>query len=121
MDNSQIQLAYTTVSAPRAGVILQKYVEVGSIIQSGRSSVAGTGAGTSIVQLGDLSRMFVLASVDETDIAQVEDGQQVDITLDAYPDEIFDGKVTRIDPQTVALQNVTTVPVTIEIQDRLPA
>ena len=117
VDNAKTQLNYTTIKAPRAGVILQKYVEVGSIIQSGRSSVAGTGSGTSIVQLGDLSRMFVLASVDETDIASVEPGQSVDITLDAYPDELFEGVVTRIDPQTVSQQNVTVVPVTVEITD----
>ncbi|HET6454562.1 MAG TPA: efflux RND transporter periplasmic adaptor subunit [Armatimonadota bacterium] len=117
VDNAKTQLNYTTITAPRAGVILQKYVEVGSIIQSGRSSVAGTGSGTSIVQLGDLSRMFVLASVDETDIASVEPGQSVDITLDAYPDELFEGVVTRIDPQTVSQQNVTVVPVTVEITD----
>ena len=117
VDNAKTQLNYTTITAPRAGVILQKYVEVGSIIQSGRSSVAGTGSGTSIVQLGDLSRMFVLASVDETDVASVEPGQSVDITLDAYPDEVFEGVVTRIDPQTVTQQNVTVVPVTVEITD----
>ncbi len=117
LDNSQMQMKYTTILAPRAGVILQKYVEVGSIINSGRSSMAGTGAGTSVVQLGDLSRMYVLASVDETDIAQVDTGQTVDITLDAFPDEIFAGVVTRIDPQTVLAQNVTTIPVTVEITD----
>jgi len=115
VDNARVQLDYTTVRAPRAGVVLARYVEAGTIITSGRSSFAGTGAGTSIVQLGDLSRMFVLASVDETDIAQIEPGQQVDITFDAYPDEIFEGKVTRIDPQTAVQQNVTTVPVTVEL------
>jgi len=115
VENARVQLSYTTVTAPRAGVILKKYVEAGTIVTSGRSSFAGTGAGTSIVQLGDLSRMFVLASVDETDIAQVELNQQVDITLDAYPDEIFEGRVTKIDPQTVVEQNVTTIPVTVEI------
>jgi HlyD family secretion protein len=117
VDNARTQLNYTTITAPRGGVILKKYVEEGTIITSGKSSFSGTGQGTSVVQLGDLSRMFVLASVDKTDIAQVETGQAVDITLDAYPDEIFEGKVTRIDPQTVVDQNVTTVPVTVEIED----
>ena len=117
VDNARTQLDYTIIKAPRAGVILKKYVEAGTIITSGRSSLSGTGQGTSIVQLGDLSRMYVLASVDETDIANIEEGQMVDITLDAYPDEIFEGIVTRIDPQTVAEQNVTTIPVTVEITD----
>ena len=115
LDNARTSMNYTIIRAPRAGVILRKYVEAGTIINSGRSSMAGTGAGTSIVQLGDLSRMFVLASVDETDVAQVEVGQRVDVTLDAYPDEPFDGVVTRIDPQTVVDQNVTIIPVTVEI------
>lgn len=115
VENARTQLEYTTITAPRRGVILRKYVEEGSIITSGRSSFAGTGEGTSIVQLGDLSRVFVNASVDETDIARVTLGQTVDITLDAYPDEKFEGTVTRIDPQTVVEQNVTTVPVTVEI------
>ena len=115
MDNAQTQLNYTTVTAPRDGIILKKYVEPGTIITSGQSSFAGTGAGTSIVQLGDTTRMFVYASVDETDVANVEEGQTVDITLDAYPDEIFEGKVTRIDPETTVTQNVTTIPVTVEI------
>lgn len=117
VDNAQTQLNYTTITAPRGGVILKKYVEVGTIITSGRSSFAGTGEGTSVVQLGDLSRMFVKASVDETDISQVELGQEVDVTLDAYGDEKFEGLVTRIDPQTVSEQNVTTIPVTVEIMD----
>ncbi len=117
LDSARTNMNYTTIRAPRNGVILKKYVEVGTIINSGRSSMAGTGAGTSVVQLGDLSRMYVLASVDETDISQVEEGQKVDVTLDAFPDEIFEGIVTRIDPQTVVAQNVTTIPVTVEITD----
>ena len=115
VDNAQTQLNYTTITAPRGGVILQKYVEVGTIITSGRSSFSGTGSGTSIVQLGDVSRMFVLAQVDESDIAEVRVGQPVSISLDAYANQRFRGKVTRIDPQTVVVQNVTTIPVTVEI------
>lgn len=115
LDSARMNMDYTTIKAPRAGIILKKYVEAGTIINSGKSSMSGTGAGTSVVQLGDLSRMFVLASVDETDVAQVEAGQRVDVSLDAYPDEIFDGVVTRIDPQTVIDQNVTVIPVTVEI------
>lgn len=115
VENASTQLDYTIITAPRKGVILKKYVEEGTIITSGRSSFAGSGEGTSLVQLGDLSRMYVDASVDETDIARVVVGQQVEITLDAYPDEKFEGTVTRIDPQTVVEQNVTTVPVTVEI------
>ncbi|MHB9025458.1 MAG: efflux RND transporter periplasmic adaptor subunit [Armatimonadota bacterium] len=113
--NAQTTLGYTTIIAPRAGVVIAKYVDVGSIIAAGRSSVAGTGAGVSIVQIADTTRMFVQCDVDETDIAQIAVGQPVDITVDAYPNELFDGKVTKIAPQAKVNQNVTTITVTVEI------
>ncbi len=114
--NSRTQLGYTTVVAPRAGVVTKRYVEAGSIVTAGRSSFSGTGSGVSIVDIADVSRMFAQVSVDETDIAQIEVGQDVDITIEAYPDELFTGKVTRIAPQSVTEQSVTTIPVTVEIE-----
>lgn len=113
--NAKTQLGYTTVIAPRAGIVTKKYVEAGSIVTAGRSSVAGTGSGVAIVDIADVSRMFVLVSVDETDIAQIEIGQDVDVSVEAYPDELFEGRVTKIAPQSVTDQNVTTIPVTVEI------
>ncbi len=113
--NSKQQLGYTTIVAPRAGIVTKKYVEAGSIITAGRSSIGGTGAGVAIVDIADVSQMFALVNVDETDIAQIEVGQKVDITVEAYPDEIFEGEVTKIAPQSVTDQNVTTIPVTVEV------
>jgi HlyD family secretion protein len=109
---AQTNMRYTTIVAPRNGVVLQKPVEQGTVIASSRSSV---GSGPTIVVLGDISRMFILCQVDETDIASVAEGQSCDITVDAYPNELFEGKVTRIDPQAKVEQNVTTIPVTVEI------
>lgn len=116
LTNSRTQLGYTTVVAPRAGVVTKRYVEEGSIVTAGRSSFSGTGSGVSIVDIADVSRMFAEVSVDETDIAQIEVGQDVDVTIEAYPDELFTGKVTRIAPQSVTEQSVTTIPVTVEIE-----
>jgi len=112
LKQAKTNLAYTTIVAPRDGVVLQKMVEQGTVIASSRSSV---GSGPTLVVLGDTSRMFILCQVDETDIASVEVGQHCDITVDAYPNELFEGKVTRIDPQAKLDQNVTTIPVTVEI------
>ncbi len=114
LDQARIQLGYTTILAPRNGIVLQKYIEQGTIIASGRSSVV---AGTNIIQLGDISRMFITCNVDETDIGTIEVGQSVDIKVDAYPNELFEGKVVRIDPQAKVEQNVTTIPVKVEITD----
>ena len=94
--------------------MLQKYIEQGTIIASGRSSVV---QGTNIIQLGDISRMFIICKVDETDIGSIEEGQSVDVKVDAYPNELFEGKVVRVDPQATVDQNVTTIPVKVEISD----
>lgn len=110
--NAKVQLDSTTIRAPRAGVILQKYVEQGTIITSGQSF---NSEGTSIVQIGDLSRIFVNAQVDEADIAQVSVGQKVKVTLDAFPEEDFEGRVRRVDPRGTTDNNVTTILTQVEI------
>lgn len=106
-------LEYTEVKAPRDGVILQKYVEQGAVIASGRGGFAD--AGTKIAQLGDVSEMQAFCLVDETDIAQVHKGQKVRITVDAYPGRYWQGIVDRVDPQAKLEQNVTTIPVTVTV------
>ncbi len=113
--NATTQLGYTTITAPRDGVVMKKYVEVGSIVTGGRSSNIGSGSGVTIVDIADVSKMQILANIDETDIARIEIGQDVDVTIDAYPDELFGGKVVKIAPKAIVDQNVTSVPVTVQI------
>lgn len=116
--NAQIQLNDTHVTAPSDGVILQKYVEQGTIITSGQSF---NSTGTSIVQLGDISRMYVDVQVDESDVASVDLDQKVDITFDAYSTMPFEGKVIKIEPQAVVDSNVTTVHVRVEVDNSVPS
>ena len=113
VDNARIMLDYTTIRAPRAGVILQKFVEEGTIVTSGRSV---TGQGTDIVELGDLTKMFVEVNLDEADVGKVGVGQSVEIRVDAFPDEVSQGVATRIDPQALTQQNITTVLVTVQVK-----
>ncbi len=118
VQNTNTMLGYTTVTAPRDGVILQKLVEQGTIVASaGRASVTG---GTTLVLLGDISRMFVDVQVDESDVADLAVGQAARMTVDALPDDAFAGVVRRVDPQAVIQQNIATVLVTVEITDRDP-
>ena len=106
------KLSYVTIRAPRAGVVLTKYIEQGTIIAAGQSSIT---QGTNIINIGDLSHLFVVCNVDETDIGGIEVGQPVDVKVDAYPNELFEGKVVRVDPQAIVTQNVTTIAVKVEI------
>jgi HlyD family secretion protein len=95
---AQTQLGYTTVVAPCAGVVVAKYVEVGSIVTAGASSALGSGTGVELVDIADDDPMTVVVNVDETDIAQIRLGQSVDITVDAFPDELYSGVVTKTSP-----------------------
>ena len=64
--------------------------------------------------------MYIDVTVDETDIANVEEDQTVEVTVDAYPNVPFEGKVARIDPQATVEQNVTTVHVRVEVDNTSP-
>lgn len=115
LQNARDTLEQTTVRAPSDGVVLQKYVDEGTIITSGLSL---NSTGSSIVQLGDTTRMYVDVAVDEADIASVKVGQTVDVSLDAYPGIPFVGKVARINPQAVVEQNVTLIHVRVEVNNK---
>ncbi len=110
--SAKVQLDSTTIRSPRSGVVLQKYVEQGTIIASAQSFSA---QGQSVVQIGDLTRVMVDVGVDESDIAQIKKGQKVKVTLDAFPDDEFEGRVRRIDPRGTTDQNVTTIRTQVEI------
>jgi len=108
------RLDETEIFAPISGVLIEKLVEQGQIISSGISNVSG---GTALAKVADLSRLFIIADVDETDIGSVQAGQQVKITADAYPGRSFTGKVKRISPKGLVENSITIFKVKIEIQD----
>ncbi|MCX8035544.1 MAG: efflux RND transporter periplasmic adaptor subunit [Candidatus Sumerlaeia bacterium] len=109
---AQQQLKDTKVRAPMDAVVAARNVQIGQIIASGVSNVGG---GTTIMTLSDLSHLFILAAVDESDIGRVKEGQQVMITADAYPGVMFQGRVVRIATRGVNTQNVVTFEVKIEV------
>lgn len=112
VDLAERQLGYTQVYSPIDGVVAARNVQIGQIISSGISNVGG---GTTALIVSDLSRIFILASVDESDIGSVKLGQQAEVTADAYPRVPFTGVVDRIATKGVNLQNVVTFEVRIEI------
>ncbi len=112
LKNTKVQLDSTKVVAPRAGVVTTKYLEEGTIIPPGTSTFS---QGTSIVQLSDVTRVFVNVPVDETDISSVRAHQDVNIILEAYPRQDFAGVVQRIFPAATTSNSVTTVMVQVEL------
>ena len=112
---AQRRLQDTKVVAPMNGVVTTRNVQIGQIISSGISNVGG---GTTLLTLSDLSRIFILASVDESDIGKVEADQQAVITADAFAGRRFTGKVDRVAPKGVVNSNVVTFEVKLEVLGR---
>jgi len=113
VDETEERLDETEIFAPINGVIIEKLVEEGQIIASGISNVSG---GTAIATIADMSRLFIIADIDETDIGSVKIGHAVQITADAFPNEVFKGKITRIAPQGVIDNSITIFKAKIEIK-----
>jgi HlyD family secretion protein len=112
LETAQERLAETKVYAPSRGVISELNVQKGLIVSSPTSNVSG---GTTLMTLSDLSRIFVLASVDESDIGQIKKNQAVNIKVDAYQGKKFKGIVSRIATQGTNSSNVVTFEVKIEV------
>lgn len=105
------QRADATVRAPITGTVIQRQVEEGQVITS-TNSVTG---GTTLLQMADLDTVRVRTMVDESDVGRVEPGMPAGITVEAYPDRTFEGRVQKIEPQATVEQNVTMFPVLIRI------
>jgi len=111
LDEADQQRKYCTVNAPMDGIITTLSIQEGTIISSATSVVGGSAA----LVLSDLSHLFILADVDESEIGAVKVGQDVEIKADAYQGIKFGGKVIRIAPQGVNTSNVVTFEVKIEV------
>jgi RND family efflux transporter MFP subunit len=112
LDLARQRLTETRVVSPLDGVVTQRAVQIGQIISSGISNVGG---GTTALVVSDLSRIFVLAAVDESDIGLVRPGQRVKVTVDAFRSREFAGEVQRISPRGVNVSNVVTFEVKVEV------
>ncbi len=115
LSDAEQRLADTKVVAPMPGVVSVRDVQIGQIISSGISNVGG---GTTVLTLADLSQIFVIASVDESDIGKVEVGQKSVITADAFKDRRFSGEVVRVATKGKIVSNVVTFEVKIKVKSR---
>ncbi len=115
LDRAKERLSDSIVRAPIDGVILQKYVEKGQIIASGISNVSG---GTPIVDIADMSSVYIQAGVDEIDIGKIRVGQSATVIADAFPQLEFTGMIIRIAPEAKIEQNVTLFDVIVEVENK---
>lgn len=101
-------LRYAIIRAPINGVVISRTYDEGITV------IASFNTPTLFVIANNLKKMQVQANVDEADIGQVKLGQDVDFTVDAFPDEVFHGNVSQVRLQPVMLQNVVNYVVIVE-------
>jgi HlyD family secretion protein len=114
LDQLNEQLSYTTLTSPMDGVVLSRDVEVGDAVSS--ILVLGSTA-TLVMTIGDTTQVYVDGKVDEADIGSVYMAQPARIRVESFPNEIFNGKVTKIAPLGVEKDNVTTFQVRVSIDN----
>ena len=107
VQKAQTNLGYATITSPIDGVVLSKSVEEGQTV----AASFNTPELFTIAQ--DLTDMRVIADIDEADIGGVKEGQRVTFTVDAFPDDKFEGSVTQVRQQATTSSNVVTYEVVI--------
>ena len=109
---AQTNLGYATITSPIDGVVLSKSVEEGQTV----AASFNTPELFSIAQ--DLTDMRVIADIDEADIGGVKEGQRVSFTVEAFPDDHFEGQVTQVRQQATTESNVVTYEVVISAPNK---
>ena len=112
VNKAQTNLGYATITSPIDGVVLSKSVEEGQTV----AASFNTPELFTIAQ--DLTNMRVIADIDEADIGGVVEGQRVTFTVDAFPDDSFEGRVTQVRQQATTESNVVTYEVVISAPNK---
>lgn len=106
---AQANLNYCTITAPVAGVVVSRSIDVGQTVAASFSTP------NLFVIAQDLTKMKVEASIDEADIGQVKEGQPALFTVDSYPESQFHGKVNQVRLEPVIVQNVVNYKVVVQV------
>ncbi len=107
LSQAEINLGYTTIRSPVKGVIVDRRVNIGQTV------VSSLNAPSLFLIAKDLKRLQVWASVNEADIGNIHQGQPVRFTVDAYPGQVFEGRVDQVRLNASMTQNVVTYTVVV--------
>jgi membrane fusion protein (multidrug efflux system) len=92
VDFAKLQLSYTTITAPSAGITSKKNIQLGQLVQAGQT----------LFSIVDDNSLFITANFKETQLDKIRSGQKVDIEVDAYPELDLKGTVYNFSPATGA-------------------
>ena len=107
LQNKYDQLQDYTIKSPIAGTIIEKNYKEGDTLEAGKA----------LCTIFDLSYLTMTLNVDELDISQVQVGQKVNVTVEALPDKVYEGSVTKVNINGTTANGVTSYPVTIRIDE----
>ena len=109
LNQNQVNLEHTVIEAPIDGLVISRNVDVGQTV------AASMQAPTLYILAADLTKMQVLANLDESDVGRIRPGQHVTFRVDAYPAEDFHGTVAQVRLQPIVQQNVVTYATVIDV------
>ncbi len=108
---AQQNLSYATIYAPISGTVIERNVDVGQTV------AASFSAPQLFLIANDLRRMQILATVDESDIGRIREGQSVRFRVSAYPDLTFEGSVRQVRLQSTLVENVVNYTVVVDVEN----
>lgn len=111
LDRARQNLAYTSIHAPIDGVVVERNVDVGQTVASSYSTPQ------LFLIAQDLSQLQILAAVDESDIGLIKEGQPVRFSVQAYPNQTFQGKVSQVRLQSKTTENVVNYTAAVAVQN----
>ncbi len=109
LDRTRQNLSYATITSPIGGTVIARAVDVGQTVQASFS------APELFLVAGDLTRMQILAMVDESDIGQIAEGQTARFTVQTYPEDVFTGTVRQLRLQSATEENVVNYTAVVDV------
>jgi HlyD family secretion protein len=111
LDTAKVNLAYTTIYSPVNGIVISRNVDVGQTV------AASFQAPVLFLIAKDLTKMQVDTNINESDVGGITEGQAATFVVDAYPNQVFQGKVTQVRNAPITVQNVVTYNVVIGVDN----
>ena len=111
LENEKVNLGYCKITAPVDGIVIARKVDIGQTVAAAMT----TPILFTIAQ--DITKMHIETSVSEADIGQVKPGQTADFEVDAYPDEVFHGRVAQVRKDAMVTNNVVTYTVVVDVDN----
>jgi HlyD family secretion protein len=113
LDQAKVNLEHTVITSPISGTIISRSVDRGQTVAASFSS-------PTLFTIGeDLTKMQVSTNIDEADVGKIKTGMDATFTVDAYPNEVFQGRISQVRLAATTVQNVVTYSAMIDVSNPL--